>query len=67
MFVLLAYDWMCLEQSCGLLSLHIGLTRLCLSMAGMSELTLGTVLSAEARSFVEMVVYIYFVVFGLII
>jgi hypothetical protein len=28
-----------------------------LSMAGMSELTLGTVLSTEARSFVEMVCF----------
>ena len=55
MFVRRAYDGMCLEQSFVLLSLHIGLTRLCLSMAGMSELTLDSALSTEARAFVEMV------------
>ena len=55
--ILRAYDGMSLEQSFGLLSLHIGLTRLCFSMAGMSELTLDSVLSTEARAFVEMVFF----------
>ena len=34
-------------------------------MTGMSELTLDSVLSTEARAFVDMVFFLYFVHFGL--
>jgi hypothetical protein len=52
---MLAHDLRFLEQNFLVLSLHVWLTLLRLSFAGMSELTLDGVLSTEARSFVEMV------------